>query len=147
MATTRTLGSVNLLSSVYQVMRSTEGGVPSYEETWERERNGTAILLGQFCKATQPFSFDIEVEGRTGGWQAALTAIAAIQTELNLAAAYSIAGTGTQIVYTEQFGNQSVASTWNVKFGKVWEIRSERLIDRAYTRIHVEFMCEPGAVA
>jgi hypothetical protein len=125
----RTLGSVNLNDATkYRIPASSESENKVFEVVANPVLNSNAINLGMADHVATELTMEVWVTGTS--WAAMLTNYAAIQTALDAAAAYSIAGTGSAVTYQEQAGDQGAPTVYTVKWGKLTEDRTRRLEER-----------------
>src|SRR5262245_2765105 len=143
----RTLGSVNLNDRTrYRVPRASESENKIYDAVWNPIRNSNLINLGVADHTATELTMDVWVlAGTGGGWGDVLTNFAAIQTQLDAAAAHSIAGTGSAVTYQEQAGTQASPTVYTVKWGRITEDRTRRSAVRLQMVGRLYLFCEPHA--
>lgn len=146
MADLRTLGpvgnTVNLLDSTkYRIPVRTENENPIKDVVDSPVRGMGLINVALAEVSAVDLGWQVWVTGAS--WQAVLDNYAAIQTRLDLAVAYSTAGTGTVVQYQEQAGNQSSATVWVVKYGFFSELRALRSVALLRKVGQLTLHCEP----
>lgn len=142
----RTLGpvgnTVNLNDTTkYRIPVSSEQQNDTYEVVQSPVLNNNLINVALHDLVAVELQMDVWVTGTS--WAAVLTNYAAIQTRLDLAAAFSIEGTGTVVQYIEQAGDQGSPTTYTVKYGRLTELRARRSVQRLRMVGRLSLTCLP----
>lgn len=143
----RLIGAIDVDDLVtFWTVAASDDAKPVFEVKDDPINNTGQVNLSLFSLAAWDFSFETLIQSASVSWQEVLNEMESLQTILDNAAAYSKDGTGSRITYSEQYGDQSSPTVYNIVYGKMTENRTKRSIPYGRTFVKFELHCE-GALA
>lgn len=136
-----TLGAVNLLDTTKYRTVAAQSTIRTIREriiVKRRGADGSRLARSEVAQ----IEIDVMVWAIGTTFNSALTNWNAIISELALARAYALAGSGSQIQYSEQWGNESAARTYNV-FDGDFDMEQREMTSRNLIGGRLHLLCNP----